>query len=184
MGLLPGIPSCSLSCLTLQFFQAIEEMAFCRLSVTDSSSLTQIKLNQLLEKTSFKNAMSCTMKDRQTTAQKQNKMLLLREGRVHNEQVYSYFLGQFPPLKTMGFSFLITLGVKIGFLTVAQQVRNWTAVAGVTVEVWVSSLFWHSGLKDLALLQWQCRLQLWLRFNPCPGNFQMLKVSLEQIFAS
>ena len=31
----------------------------------------------------------------------------------------------------------------------------------------------HSGLKGLALLQLCCRLQLHLRFNPWPGNFQM-----------
>ena len=40
--------------------------------------------------------------------------------------------------------------------------KNMTAAAQVTAEVWVSSLAWHSGLKDPALLQ------LWLRFNSWP----------------
>ena len=38
----------------------------------------------------------------------------------------------------------------------------------VTVEAWVQCLAWCSGLKDLALLQLQCRLQLWLRIHPWP----------------
>ena len=49
-----------------------------------------------------------------------------------------------------------------------QWVMNPTAVAWVTAEVRVRSLAWHSGLKDLALSQLQCRLKLWLRFNPWP----------------
>ena len=33
-----------------------------------------------------------------------------------------------------------------------QWVKNLTAVAWVASELWVQSLAWHSGLKDLALL--------------------------------
>ena len=33
----------------------------------------------------------------------------------------------------------------------AEWVKNQTAAAQVTAEVWVPSLAWHSGLKDLAL---------------------------------
>ena len=59
----------------------------------------------------------------------------------------------------------------MGVPTVAQWVKNLTAVAWVTAEVWVPSLAWHSGLTDLALLQLQHRSQLWwLRFNPWPGE--------------
>ena len=31
-------------------------------------------------------------------------------------------------------------------------------------------------VKDLALLHLWCRVQLWLRFDPWPGNFHMLQV--------
>ena len=34
-------------------------------------------------------------------------------------------------------------------------------------------LMWHSGLNDLALPQPWHTLQLWLRFNPWPGNFHV-----------
>lgn len=43
---------------------------------------------------------------------KQNKMLLLREGCVHNEKVSSCFNGQFPPLKTRRWSFLMTSSIR------------------------------------------------------------------------
>ena len=49
----------------------------------------------------------------------------------------------------------------------ALWAKNLTAVAGVAVEVRVPSLAQLSGLKDLALLQ------LWLSFNPWPGNFHV-----------
>ena len=52
-----------------------------------------------------------------------------------------------------------------GFHPVVQQVKNPTAGARVTTEVQVHSPAWHSGLKDLAVSQ------LWLGFNPWPGNF-------------
>ena len=55
-----------------------------------------------------------------------------------------------------------------------QWVKNLTAVAWVALEARVQSLAQHSGLKDLVLLQLQCRLQLRLRFSPWPGNFHML----------
>ena len=58
-----------------------------------------------------------------------------------------------------------------GVSTVAQWVKNLTAVAPVAVEAWVLSPgAWYSRLKDLALPQ------LWLRFNPWPGNCHMLLV--------
>ena len=59
----------------------------------------------------------------------------------------------------------------IGVLTGAQWVKNPTAVAQVTVEEQVQSLAQHSGLKDLVLLQLQCRSQPWLGFNSWPGSF-------------
>ena len=51
-----------------------------------------------------------------------------------------------------------------------QWVKNLTAVAGFAVEVRAGSLAQGSGLKDLALPQ------LWLGFNPWPGNFHMPQV--------
>jgi len=35
-------------------------------------------------------------------------------------------------------------------------------------------------VKDLAVLQLWCRSKLWLRYDPCPGNFQMLQVWLKK----
>ena len=55
----------------------------------------------------------------------------------------------------------------------AQWVRNLTAEAQVTVELWVQSLAWCSGLKDPALPRLWYRSQLWLRFSPWHGNFHM-----------
>ena len=55
----------------------------------------------------------------------------------------------------------------------AQWVKNPTAVAQVSTEAQVQSLAWHSGLKDLELLQLHHRSQLWLRFSPWPWNFHM-----------
>ena len=52
-----------------------------------------------------------------------------------------------------------------GIPTAAQWVRNLVAV-----KAWIQSSAWHSGLKDLALLQLQCR------FNAWPGNFHLLQV--------
>ena len=43
-----------------------------------------------------------------------------------------------------------------------QWVKNPTVAAWVTAETRVQSLAWHSGLKDLALPQLQCRLKLQL----------------------
>ena len=39
----------------------------------------------------------------------------------------------------------------MGVPTIAQWVKNLTAVAQVTAEVQVQSLVWHSGLKDVVL---------------------------------
>ena len=64
--------------------------------------------------------------------------------------------------------------IKISFSgvpAVAQWVKNGTAAAQVTAEEQVQSLPRHNELKDLVLLQLQCRLQL--RLNPWPGNFHM-----------
>ena len=58
----------------------------------------------------------------------------------------------------------------------AQWVKNLTRVALVAVEVQVRSPALCSGLKDPALLQLWCRLQLQLRFTAWPGNFYMLLV--------
>ena len=69
-----------------------------------------------------------------------------------------------------------TKRLKLGVSTVAQWVRNPTAVAQVTAEARVQSLAWCSGLKDGALPQLQCSLQLWLGFNPWSRNFHMLQV--------
>ena len=48
------------------------------------------------------------------------------------------------------------LGLEV--LAVAQQVKNLTAVAQVTVEAQVWSLAWCSGLKVPMLLQLWCRI--------------------------
>ena len=48
-----------------------------------------------------------------------------------------------------------------------QWVKNLTAAAQVTVEAWVQSPAWSSGLKDPALPH------LWCGFNPWSGNFHM-----------
>ena len=50
---------------------------------------------------------------------------------------------------------------------VVQWVKSPIA-AQVVVELWVRSPARHSGLKDPALLQLWCRLQLWFRFSPWP----------------
>ena len=52
----------------------------------------------------------------------------------------------------------------------AQWVKNLTVAAWVIVEVQVQALAGCNGLKDLALTQ------LWLRFNPWPGNFHVPQV--------
>ena len=52
-----------------------------------------------------------------------------------------------------------------------QWVKNLTAAAQVTAEVWVLSSAQHSGLKDPALLQ--RRSQLHHGFSPWPGNLHM-----------
>ena len=46
----------------------------------------------------------------------------------------------------------------------------------VSVVVQVPSPAWHSGLKDLALLQLQHKSKLQLVFNPWPRNFHILWV--------
>ena len=59
-----------------------------------------------------------------------------------------------------------------GVPEVAEWVKNPTAVAWVAEKAWVQSPGGHSGLKNPALLQLWCKLQLWLGFNPwaweCP----------------
>ena len=58
----------------------------------------------------------------------------------------------------------------MGLPAVAQWIKNPTAVAQVTVEAGVHFLVWHSGLKDLALLQLQVRINSW------PRDFHMSQV--------
>ena len=53
-----------------------------------------------------------------------------------------------------------------GVPAVAQWVKDPTAVAQIAAEAKVQSPAQCSGLKDLALSQLQCRLQLWFGFNP------------------
>ena len=63
---------------------------------------------------------------------------------------------------------------KHGVPTVAQWVKNPTAAAWVTEEVWVCPPAWRSGLnQDPALPHLQHGSQLQLGFNPWPGNFHM-----------
>ena len=56
---------------------------------------------------------------------------------------------------------------KVGVPAVVQWVKNLMTVAQVSAEAQIQSLVCHSGLKDLA------SPELWLRFNPWPGNFHM-----------
>ena len=51
-----------------------------------------------------------------------------------------------------------------------QWVKNLTAAARVTEEAQVRSLAQRIGLKNPALSQLRCRLQLWLGFHPWPRN--------------
>ena len=51
----------------------------------------------------------------------------------------------------------------VGVSPLVQWVKNPTAAAQVTLEVWVRFPAWHSGLKDLVLLQ------LWLGTSICYG---------------
>ena len=55
----------------------------------------------------------------------------------------------------------------LGGPTVAQWIKNLTAVAQVTAEAQVQSPAWHSEFKDPALPQLQLEFNLW------PGNFHM-----------
>ena len=45
--------------------------------------------------------------------------------------------------------------ISSGVPSVAQWVKNLTAVAQIAAEVWFRSLAWHRGLEDLVLLQLQ-----------------------------
>ena len=54
-----------------------------------------------------------------------------------------------------------------------EVVKKPTAAAQVAMEVRVPSLTLHSGLKNPALPQLWHTVQLWLGFDPCPGNFHM-----------
>ena len=57
-------------------------------------------------------------------------------------------------------SLLACKNALFGVPTVVQWVKNSAASAQVAEEVHVQSLAWHSGFKDLALLQLQHRSQL------------------------
>ena len=63
--------------------------------------------------------------------------------------------------------------LKVPVSPVVQGVKNPTAAAQVAVEVWGQSVVQHSGLKDPALPYLQHGSQLWLGFDPWPGNFQL-----------
>ena len=66
--------------------------------------------------------------------------------------------------------------IRVGVPTVVEWVKNPTSVAWISAEPWVLSLAWHSGLKNLALLQLLHRLQLQHGLNPWPKDFYMLWV--------
>ena len=58
----------------------------------------------------------------------------------------------------------------------AQQVKVWRCLCG---DVEPTPGLIHSPtqwVKDLVLLQLQCRSELRLRFDPCPGNFHVPQV--------
>ena len=55
----------------------------------------------------------------------------------------------------------------------AQWVKNQTLVDQVAAETCVGSLARSSELKDPVLPQLQLKSQLWVGFNPWPGNFCM-----------
>ena len=85
------------------------------------------------------------------------------------------FLQAWPETKLLKtWNTLEVKSVNSGVPAVAQWVKNPTAVVWVA-ETQVRSPTWSSGLKDLALPQLQCRLQLQLRFIPEAGNFHMLR---------
>ena len=59
----------------------------------------------------------------------------------------------------------------------AQWVENLTVAAQVAAEAWMGLIpSPQSKLKDPALSQPWCRLQLQLRVNPWPGYFHMPQV--------
>ena len=58
----------------------------------------------------------------------------------------------------------------------AQWVKTLTAAARVAVEAQVQYLPGYNVLKDLALPRVRHRSQLWLGFNPWPGNSHMPQV--------
>ena len=58
----------------------------------------------------------------------------------------------------------------------AQWIRNLTAAAQVTEELWVQSPAQHRALEDPVLLQLWYGLQLCLGFNSRSGNFHMLQM--------
>ena len=60
-----------------------------------------------------------------------------------------------------------------GVPALAQWVKDPTAVAWVTAEVWVQSSVWRCGVKDPALPHLWRRSQLWLRYNPWSWNLHV-----------
>ena len=71
------------------------------------------------------------------------------------------------------FPLFILKEIRLGVPDVVQWIKIWLPQLWFTAEVWVGCPAWRSGLKDLALLQLQCRWQLWLVFNPWTRNFHM-----------
>ena len=54
-----------------------------------------------------------------------------------------------------------------------QWVKKAIAVVCIAAEMQVQPQAWSSGLKDPLLPQLWCRLQLWLKLYPWPGNFHI-----------
>ena len=69
------------------------------------------------------------------------------------------------------------LKIKVMSSCCGMWVKNLTAAAWVAAEARLDPCaVTAQWVKDLVLLQLWHRLQLWLRFNPWPGNFSMLWV--------
>ena len=69
-----------------------------------------------------------------------------------------------------------TKRLESGVPSVARRVKNLTAVAQFTGEVWVQSLAWHHELKYPMSPQLQQRSQPQLRISPWSGNLHMSQV--------
>ena len=86
------------------------------------------------------------------------------------------FISAEPRQKLLDAFMLIQIVFFLRVPTMAQWVKNLMAAAEVAMEAQVQSSVWGSRLKDLALVQLWCSLQLWLVFSPWLGNVHMLQV--------